>query len=378
MGIPIPWAVETDWMVGRDKHNELCLPPWPPKPSDMHKHLVFAQLKWANNADQWSSGTEIYIQNRRYVKHFHNINSFIPHIPLPLPGWVLLVVIIPLSSSKVALGSFSTNAYGQPVGLVGPTLNCASVYPRPSGIVIPTRLPTVFVGFSFVDLLYSVFYCGFDMLLSFVLNKLFDRFFKKFMSKVGDKVAKAIHDKFEDALLSVLFSPNLSDATFNKILSSKLGDVLPRIVGAEGREAASLILSKIATDVTKKYFGKAGKAVADVLKKQVTEWFGRTNPGMQEKYIRVFEAEAPARLGAELHRQHTTMWTDALSELAPADYPGLDASDLAEDAALQWPKDDFVKAYSENFGGSLREGTRGLLSGDTWQSFVVPSAAQSD
>jgi len=371
MGIPIPWAVESDWMLGRDKHNELCIPPWPPSASPMHKHYVFARLKWKSNEGQWSAGREIYIQNRRYVKHFHNIDSWVIHVPIPIPGWVLLVVIMPLSSSKVALGSFSTMAYEQPVGLVGPTLNCATGFPRISGAVIPTRLPTVFVGVSFADLLFSAFYVGFDMLLSWALNKLFDRFFKAFMKKIGDKVSKFVHDQAENALFRLLLSPKISDATVNKILSSKLGDAVEKIFSAEGREGVNLLISQLATDVTKKYFGKAGKAGVDLLKKQVTNWYGRTNPGMKEKYIRVFEQEAPAVLAASVYAQHATLLKASLAELTPADYPGVDLQELASDPSLQPPQEEFVSSYTDSCGQSLLESTRGLLSSEEWHAFLI-------
>ena len=169
-----PWVTEYDLMVGWDQHNELCIPPWPPRFSPMHNHVVIGTMHWLANKSEWSQGEKVFIENRLYCKHFHNIGYLIPHVPLPLPGWVMLLVIIPLSSSKIVLGSFTVHAHNEPAGLHWMTLNCWSGFPKPSGLTIPTRLPTVWVGVSGLDLLLSILYAGADMLLSWQLNKFFD------------------------------------------------------------------------------------------------------------------------------------------------------------------------------------------------------------
>src|SRR5688572_20022174 len=113
MGVPLAWVTEWDLMVGMDGHNEITLPIPPAAPSPMHKHIVAATMRWAANAGEWSK-QNVFIEGRLRCKHFHDIAYLIPHIPIPPNGCVLLPVIIGFSSSKIALGSFSVYANGDP------------------------------------------------------------------------------------------------------------------------------------------------------------------------------------------------------------------------------------------------------------------------
>lgn len=335
----LPWITEWDLMVGLDKHNELCIPPTPPLPplpSPMHSHIVGGTMRWALNSGEWPQHT-VFVEGREPCKHFHDISYMIPHIPVPLPGWVLLPAIIPLSGSKIAIGAFTVFSNNNPVGAWGPTLNCWSSFPRPSGVIIPTRLPRTFVGVTFLDLLKSLLFVGLDMLLSYLLNRAFDKYLK---------------------------------GPLEKFLSGVLGKVLGKVIGAEVVAAINQAISKIVTEVGKKLFGKAGKAITSFLKETVGGWFGRTNPGMQEKYIRVFEAEAPTAFAAYLYRAWTPEIHAASLGVLHREYPGLDTSALAADPTCGGSYPEFEQAIVTSIGPMIKDGTRGLLSGEEWRRLL--------
>jgi hypothetical protein len=335
--VRLPWITEWDLMVGRDQHNELSIPPTPPAPpaaSPMHTHLVAGTMHWATNSGDFAN-KNVFIQGRKPCKHFHDISMLIPHIPVPLPGWVLLPAIIPLSGSKIALGSFSVSANGDPAGAWGPTLNCWSVFPRLSGAIIPTRLPSVWVGVSFADILRSALLVGFDMLLSWALNKTFDKWLK---------------------------------GPLDKFLMKWLGKMVGALAEGEIVAAMSQILSKIAAEIGKKLFGKLGKAIYKFLEKKVKHWAAKTAPGMQEEHVRVLEAEAPLLFATYLHETWLPEIRSAAFESCSREYPELDASSL-QDAAPEPSLDEFHQAVATTIGPMIKDAVRGLLSGDEWKKW---------
>ena len=340
-----PWATEWDLMVGVDKHNELCIPPappLPPLPSDMHTHLVAATMRWATNSGQFGPPT-VFVENRAPCKFFHDISFFIPHLPVPLPGWALLPAIITFSSAKVAFGSFSVCSTGEPVGVCGQTLNCWSNFPRPAGTIIPTRLPTVFVGISFVDVFWSLGHVAFDMLVSLGINKFFDARIKKRLTK---------------------------------FLEERLKKIASDYVGAEMITVINQIVVKLAGDVAKKLTGKLGKAILSFLEETVKDWFTRTNPGMQEKYIVIFEAEATHKLAAYLHETWLPQIEQASHESLQCDSLELHAlflEGLPPSISLQ----EFENAIQETIGPMIKDATRGLLLGDEWKKLLTPHRSPS-
>ncbi len=335
----LPWITEWDLMIGDDKHNELCIPPTPPAPplpSPMHHHIVGGTMHWATNGSAFAK-QNVFIQGRSPCKHFHDISYLIPHIPVPLPGWVLLPAIIPLSGSKIALGAFTVHANGDAAGAWGLTLNCWSSFPRPSGLIIPTRLPTVFVGVSFADLLKSLLFVGLDMLLSYLLNKAFDKWIK---------------------------------GPLDKFLMKTLGKVLGKVLEAEVIAAVSQIISKVATEVVKKLFGKGGKALTKFIEETVGGWFGRTNPGMQEKYIVVFEAEAPLVFATYLYQTWLPEIRAEAFEVLSREVPELDAS-MFQDPTPDPSFEEFHQAINDTIGAMIKDATRGLLSGNEWEKVLA-------
>ena len=334
-GVPLPWITEWDLMAGWDRHNQLCIPPTPPLPplpSPMHNHVVGGSMHWIANSGNFPDHT-VFVEDRWPCKHYHDLSWLIPHVPVPLPGWVLLPVIIPLSSSKIVLGSFSVQCKDKSVGLWGPMLNCWSLFPRPTGVIIPTRLPTVFVGISWMDLLISALFMGFDMLLSFLLNKAFDKWLKP-------------------------------------LINARLDKALGAIFKGEVMAAVNQSLRKLSGEVIKKGFGKLGKLLPNSVREWVYGLYMRTNPGMVEKYIVVFEQEAPQTFARMLYdNTHDDVRRD-LAESMAAENPEITAEEILADPEGDVSYEEFEQAYVQNSGEMVKTGTRGLLSGDEWEKVL--------
>ncbi len=175
------------------------------------------------------------------------------------------------------------------------------------------------------------------MLLSWVLNKLFDKFLK---------------------------------GPLDKFLMKWLGKVVGAVTEGEILAAISQALSKVATEVGKKISGKLGKAFVSFLQKAVEDWYARTNPGMQEKYIKVFEAEAPFLFATYLHEAWIPEIRAAAFESCAREYPELDASSL-QNPTLDPSFDEFHQAITETIGPMIKDAVRGLLSGDEWQKLLA-------
>jgi hypothetical protein len=117
------------------------------------------------------------------------------------------------SSSNIIFGSFRTFRNGDAVGvgfpLVVPDMhNCADPCSLPTGKIMLTRLPTVFVGVSATDKLYSLVFAAFAMLASFILGKLAKKLMPADVNKIIEKILKQLIKKF---------FKNLRDSTAEKV-----------------------------------------------------------------------------------------------------------------------------------------------------------------
>ena len=321
MAVPLPWATEWDLMVGMDEHNELM---YPVIPAPMTPHIVAATLHWAANDDQWKK-RNVFVEGRLTCKHFHDIAHLIPHIPCPFAACLLLPAIIPLSGSKIVFGSFSVHRNGERVGVLPNAHNCWSGFPRPSGVIIPTRLPTVWVGISFIDFALSLLLVAVDMLVSWMLNNLFDKYLRDF---IASKLVESANTVFWQIAVQIR------------------------------REIAK----KLVTKITKQPF--------DWLRKKIEEWFGRTNPGMEEKYIRIFEAEAPSAFADYAYVSTYLATRESIAETLMEEIPGIDANVILSDPAIEVSYPDFEKGFINAYGTMVRDAVRGFLSSDEWRKFL--------
>ncbi len=173
MGIPLWWVTEWDLMVGCDLQDEVTATP-PPVLVPMVPHVVGAALHWALNGAAFA--TTVVVEGRKPCAQMHDVKYLIPHVPIPpYPPCVLLLAIIPMSQSKTLLGAFSVVCEGKPAGVHGLQINCNKPINLPTGTDIPTRLPTVWCGFSLLDLLFSLIIGALDVLLSWVIGKVLKR-----------------------------------------------------------------------------------------------------------------------------------------------------------------------------------------------------------
>lgn len=386
MGIPLPWVTEWDLMIGIDGHNQLCIPPTPPLPplpSPMHKHITGGTMHWILNSYEFPDQT-VFVENRWPCKHFHDIAWFIPHVPVPLPGWVLLPVIIPLSASKIMLGAFSIQVQNSAAGAWGPMLNCWSVFPRPTGLIIPTRLPTVFIGFNWLDLLYSALFAGFDMLISFLVNKAFGKWFQKHVEGI-------------------------------------LSKTLSRIASSEIAAAINQSIKKVVTEVVKKTFGKLVKILPGMLKKEAQDLAleyhgdGRSDDHHPAQHSSLSANQVLGRppedqgldfngapqYAGDLSEQPLVTQRDAtdVAQRAPQTFAratydnghdeirqaiaeematpesGLTPEEILADPDTELPYEEFESAYVQNNGEMIEEGTNGLLSDPNWEQVLDSQGA---
>src|SRR5262249_10833114 len=192
---------------------------------------------------------------------FTDIQYFISHIPLPPNACVILPPVIAFSGSKICLGGFSVKRNGKPSGLWGPDLNCWSGgWPMPSSVLIPTRMPTVFVGFSWLDLLKSVLFCLVEAILSKLLDKLFDKFkdsIKNFIAgKLTGTMAKYLEQIIFKQAAVMEFLEKLPG--FPKDLVAKLTEgALKTIAGDEMAKALAKGAAATGTELAKKLYSKA-------------------------------------------------------------------------------------------------------------------------
>lgn len=163
------WTTENDLMVGSDVHNEITatIPPlaWP----DCF-HLVGAKMHWYFNDGEFE-GKTVVIQDQLHCHHMQDIKLGIPHIPLPpWPPCALALVLIATSKSKIILGAFTVIADDKVAGLMGLQLHCNEPIQFPTGTQIPSRWPTVWCGFSWLDILASIILAAFDVLLAWCID----------------------------------------------------------------------------------------------------------------------------------------------------------------------------------------------------------------
>jgi hypothetical protein len=176
----IPHGVLKNWhpMVGCDWHI-----PWPPgspaplpskapyvTASLMQGFTLTAQMADDHLSDHWGL-TMLKVTD---------IGIMIPHFG---PPSTLLLIEIPLSSSKSYFGSSRYVSKGKPVAAallwhLNPNLNCGFPMPTPTGCVI--SLTTHEVQMSWGDIISGALQMGIDFLIAWALNKV--------MGKVNSRV----------------------------------------------------------------------------------------------------------------------------------------------------------------------------------------------
>ncbi len=161
-------------MLGLDAHAELgMVPPAPlPVPAPFYPHIVGATLRWllrpamAETVQSWGFSS---------MQRGTDIQSGIPHVPVPLAPFFLLVApIIAFSGSKSHFGVASVLIENKPVAvavtiIINVNLNCGDI-PTPTGFVIAPN--TVVAQMTFADWLGGVFSMAFDCIVQAVINKL--------------------------------------------------------------------------------------------------------------------------------------------------------------------------------------------------------------
>lgn len=221
------WTTEWDMMVGLDLHDEITATP-PPVAVPMVPHAVACAMHWATNGDKYAEKTVI-IEGRKNCNHMIDARFLIPHVPIPpYPPCVLVPVHIAVSQSKIILGAFTVKADGKVVGLFGLNLNCDQPVNLPNGAQIPTRMPTVWCGFSWMDILASVIVAAIDALISFAISRLVRR-----IPFVGQGANKALEAFWRATPAGVLLEKFALPAAA-KIVGRGLLDGVVRKLGTTG------------------------------------------------------------------------------------------------------------------------------------------------
>src|SRR5262249_23123490 len=115
----------------------------------------------------------VIIEDRVHCPHMHDVKWLIPHVPIPpYPPCVLALVHTACSQSKIMLGAFTVLANNKPAGLWPVQVNCDKPCNLPTGLQIPTRMPTVWCGFGILDILASILVAAIDTLVCFLIDKL--------------------------------------------------------------------------------------------------------------------------------------------------------------------------------------------------------------
>lgn len=160
-------------MVGCDFHMELTFT-WPPVPAPYTPHLVGQRLAGFGGASM--TGDDVLANNWNIIQRDSDIQYGIPHIPLPpFPPCVLALLWTAISGSKSYFGPSSVLGNGKPIAAalfvyVNPQLNCDDPLPLPTGVAITWS--NVVCGLTWGDIIGGFLSMGFDMLISWVLNKL--------------------------------------------------------------------------------------------------------------------------------------------------------------------------------------------------------------
>jgi hypothetical protein len=326
------WVTEWDLMLGCDFHNEVTAT-WPPVPAPMIPHIVGATMHWASNGGDYTPRTVI-IEGRVHCPHMQDISSWIPHIPIPpWPPCVLVPLIMFTSESKILLGAFTVIANNKPAGLYPFQINCADPINMPTGFNLPTRLPTVWCGFSLLDLLASIVIGLVDVLISFAISQIVGKVLGKFFkSKVVQEILSGLIKKglglgIEDPVKALI-------QKLQEFASEKIGEFRSRPTPGQLAAAAAPAVPMLADFAHSVALGPGG-ALHTAVKAAVAE-----HPEAQH----LSEAEREAI-----------------------------ADESVAGAAAEMPPDQFRDHVEKTHGDDIRAAMEGLLE-EEWVKQTAPKA----
>jgi hypothetical protein len=273
MAVPFPAARQHDIMVGCAFHATIV----PPAPVVyLSPHITGAKVHWVTDGGDLSPN--VFANGRKIAHQFHDIGNLIPHVPMP-PVWnILLLIIIPFSSSKIMMGSGTVLANGKPVG-VAPViqLNCGDPLSQPLAELIPLPPVNVFVGITLADLLMALAMTAFEMLISWVVNKI--------GGAIGKKVAGSIFNRTASRFTQVLYQRVTSRfqatvvARFSRIATTRVIAMAEREIGERIALSASrevlqqttfFVSRQLTTDTVSAFYQRSVREAAAV----VTDNFG--------------------------------------------------------------------------------------------------------
>lgn len=271
MAFAFPAARQHDIMVGCDPHATIVLP----LPAvTITPHIVGAKVQWV--ADHGALSPNVFINGRQAANQFHDIKYLIPHIPF-VPN-ILLLIIIPLSSSKIMLGSGTVLINGKPAGVSAMLmLNCGDPCSFPTGFLIPLPPVNVFVGITWKDIAMAIIATLAEMAISFVASKIGNVAGKwiagKLLNRLTSRLTQTLFTRISARFESAAFQ------RFTRIMSTRFiavaeREVMERAALSVSREvvteAGFLATREITTTVTNAVYQRSVREAAAIL----TENFG--------------------------------------------------------------------------------------------------------
>jgi hypothetical protein len=188
-----PPATENNLMIGTDFH--LPLAPF----------CVVAQvLKGAMPSAEWMEKT-VFVDDERPANILQDIGLFIPHVPVPpLPPSLIQAATATLtSSSQVAWGAFTVLIEDKPAGLrmTAPSMmNCGAPVSTPTGLLIPTGLTSVLIGFDKGDLAQSLNAQSKAAILGALVEQLTGKYVKRVLGNRLKKLEEEVADLIKDII----------------------------------------------------------------------------------------------------------------------------------------------------------------------------------
>jgi hypothetical protein len=157
-------------MIGYDRHI-----PWPPgSPAPAPAPAFYITFSLMNGWGITASMANDVLSNYLGLTMLKvtDIGPMIPHVG---PPSTLLLIEIPLSSSKSYFGSSRYQSKGKPVAagllfVANPNLNCGTPLPTPTGVVL--AITTHRVDMSWGDIFSGLLQMAFDFALMWMLNKI--------------------------------------------------------------------------------------------------------------------------------------------------------------------------------------------------------------
>lgn len=271
MAFAFPAARQHDIMVGCDPHATIVLP----IPAvTITPHIVGAKVQWV--ADHGELSPNVFINGRQAANQFHDIKNLIPHIPF-VPN-ILLLIIIPFSSSKIMLGSGTVLINGKPAGVSAMLmLNCGDPCSFPTGFLIPLPPVNVFVGITWLDILMAIVTTLVEMLISYIANLIGDAAGKYIAGKLLNRVSSRLTQMITTRLTARFQSAVVQ--RFSRIVSSRFvamaeREVMERAALSVTREVVQqqsfLFTRQIATTTVDAFYQRSVRETAAV----ITENFG--------------------------------------------------------------------------------------------------------